>query len=117
MGIYLLPPGMYWALGGDLADLEGMVDDVPTLPHVWSDGTRDIKLFIVLVQVPLFALQFGPSITEVGARLKARMWRTWDALTVLSSVSGPLQVVQGAEYWSVILALQAYSALPVGIDN
>ena len=32
-------------------------------------------------------------------------------------ILGPIQSVQRAEYWSVILALQAYSGIHIGIDN
>ena len=36
---------------------------------------------------------------------------------VFSSIPGPIQSVQRAEYWGVILALQAYSGIHIGIDN
>ena len=32
-------------------------------------------------------------------------------------VLGPIQSVQRAEYWGVILALQAYSGIHIGVDN
>ena len=36
---------------------------------------------------------------------------------IFSGVLGPIQSVQRAEYWVVILALQAYSGIHIGIDN
>ena len=36
---------------------------------------------------------------------------------IFSGVPGPIQSVQRAEYWGVILALQAYSGIHIGIDN
>ena len=36
---------------------------------------------------------------------------------IFSGVLGPVQSVQRAEYWEVILALQAYSGIHIGIDN
>ena len=36
---------------------------------------------------------------------------------IFSGVLGPIQSVQRAEYWGVILALQAYSGIHIGIDN
>ena len=39
------------------------------------------------------------------------------APTFSSGIIGPLQSVQRVEYWSVILALQAYSGIHIGIDN
>ena len=36
---------------------------------------------------------------------------------IFSGVLGPIQLVQRAEYWGVILALQAYSGIHIGIDN
>ena len=39
------------------------------------------------------------------------------ALTFSRGVLGLIQSVQRAEYWGVILALQAYSGIHIGIDN
>ena len=36
---------------------------------------------------------------------------------ILSGIPGPIQSVQRAEYWGVILALQAFSGIHIGIDN
>ena len=36
---------------------------------------------------------------------------------IFSGILGPVQSVQRAEYWSVILALQAYSGIHIGIDK
>ena len=36
---------------------------------------------------------------------------------IFAGIPGPIQSVQRAEYWGVILALQAYSGIHIGIDN
>ena len=36
---------------------------------------------------------------------------------IFAGVTGPMQTVQGVEYWGVMLALQACSALHIGIDG
>ena len=36
---------------------------------------------------------------------------------IFSGVLGPIQSVQRAEYWGVILSLQAYYGIQIGIDN
>ena len=36
---------------------------------------------------------------------------------IFSGILGPVQSVQRAEYWGVVLALQAYSGIHIGIDN
>ena len=36
---------------------------------------------------------------------------------IFSGIPGPIQSEQRAEYWRVILALQAYSGIHIGIDN
>ena len=36
---------------------------------------------------------------------------------IFTSISGPLQTVQRAEYWSVIITLQAFLGTRAGIDN
>ena len=36
---------------------------------------------------------------------------------IFSGIPGPIQSVQRAEYWGVILALKAYSGIHIGIDN
>ena len=35
---------------------------------------------------------------------------------IFSGIPGPIQSVQRAEYWGVILALQAYSGIHIGVD-
>ena len=34
-----------------------------------------------------------------------------------ASVPGPVQTVQRAEYWEVVVALEAFSRIHVGVDN
>ena len=65
----------------------------------------------------LFILQLASLIVIIGTVLRILMIRWRVALTFSPEVLGPTQSVQRAEYWGVILALQAYSGIDIGIDN
>ena len=94
---------------------------VPDSPNVWTDGS------LVLDKVA------GISSSGAGfyAHQSDRNWsaRTWGQVDCLHpvgdspscrgfcSVPGPLQSVQRAEMWGVILALQSSGALHLGVDN
>ena len=80
----------------------------------------NLSLILMLrsrVLVLLFIHQLSFLIVIIGAMLRILMIRMRVALTFLSGVLGPIQSVQRAEYWGVILALQAYSGIHIGIDN
>ena len=94
---------------------------VPDHPNVWSDGS------LVLNQVT------GVSSSEAGffAHQSVHLWddRWWGHVDQVRpvgdvpscrgfcSVPGPLQSVQRAEMWGVILALQSSGAFHLGVDN
>ena len=67
--------------------------------------------------VLLFILRLSFLIVIIGVMLKILMIHMRAALTSSRGVLGSIQSVQRAEYWGVILALQAYSGIHIGIDN
>ena len=109
-----------WALP-DGFDADEVSASLPDSPDIWSDGS--------LVQDPIT----GVSAAGAGmfAHYSERCWRDrrWGhvdhvrtvgvdhSCTAFVSVPGPLQTVQRAELWGVILALQSSSAVHVGVDN
>ena len=94
---------------------------LPDYPNVWTDGS------LVLDRVT------GVSFSGAGffAHQPVSHWsaRTWEQVDRLHSVDGspscrgfcsipgPLQTVQRAEMWGVILALQSSGAVHLGVDN
>ena len=94
---------------------------VPDHPNVWSDGS------LVLDQVT------GVSSSGAGifSHQSENFWgnRRWGHVDLVRpegedqscrgfcSVPGPLQSVQRAEMWRVILALQSSGAVHLGVDN
>ena len=94
---------------------------MPDAPNVWYDGS------LVLDQIT------GVSCSGAGffAHQSEHCWseRRWDhvdhvrpdgevpACRGFCSVPGPLQSVQRAEMWGVILALQSSDAVHLGVDN
>ena len=109
-----------WGLP-DGYDRVGAASSVPDHPNVWSDGS------LVLDQVT------GVSFSGAGffAHQSVNLWddRRWghvdhvrpegdvQSCRGFCSVPGPLQSVQRAEMWSVILALQSSGAAHLGVDN
>ena len=104
-------------------DWDSASDRLPPSPDVWTDGC------LVRGEVS------GSAWTGAGvhARLHADSWwyRRWghfddlgltpDGLSSsclgFSSLPGPLQTVQRAEFWGVVLALQATNAVHLGVDD
>ena len=102
-------------------DAVGAASQMPGDPHVWTDGS------LVLDQ--------ATGASSSGARFCAhqsencwgdRRWGHVDrarpegeipSCRSFCSVPGPLQSVQRAEMWGVILALQSSSAVHLGVDN
>ena len=97
--------------------------DVGNGPFVWSDGS------LVVDKVS----GVGVAGAGVYAHISGASWfnRRWAHLDLLPplldggdercrmycSVPGPLQSVQRAEIWEVLIALQGQTALHVGVDN
>ena len=102
-------------------DADDVAAQVPDDPEVWSDGS------LVLDSVTGFLLL----VLEVFAHQSELCWnsRRWchvdrvqsdnvpHSCRCFVSVPGPLQTVQRAELWVVILALQSSDAVHVGVDN
>ena len=104
-------------------DWDSAADGVPPSPDVWTDGS--------LVRDEVSGSAFAGA--GVHARLHADNWRyrrwghfddlglTPDGLSSscvgFSSLPGPLQTVQRAEFWGVVFALQAANAVHLGVDN
>ena len=105
------------------ADWDPAADMMPPDPDVWTDGS--------LVRDEVSGSAFAGA--GVYARLHAdtwryRLWGQFDDLGLtpdglasscvgFSSLPSPLQTVQRAELWSVVLALQATNAVHLGVDN
>ena len=113
LGAYPVHPGEAWRPEWDPEDISDLEDDVPGDPNIWTDGSRNEDL------------------RRAGAYVQNVPWvfngRTWgrvqdldlddDASRIFSMVPGFLQTVQRREYWGVILALQAFMPIHLGIDN
>ena len=97
-----------------------MINDVPNFPNIWTDGSRE----------PIPHLDFeipgaGAFVHSPAIIFDSCHWGHAHDLDashdgsshIFSGIPGPIQSVQRAEYWGVILALQAYSGIHIGIDN
>ena len=94
---------------------------VPDHSNVWSDGS------LVLDQVTgVSSSGAGFFARQAGDCWDNRLWGHVDGLRSAGaaqccrgfcSVPGPLQSVQRAEMWGVILALQSSGAVHLGVDN
>ena len=119
LGAYPVRLAAAWSPGWELEDVSDLAEDIPPNPNIWTDGSRDEDLDAMV------------GVAGAGAFVGAVPWvfddRVWghaqdldldeDAAGIFSMVSGPLQTVQRAEYWEVILALQAFMPLHLGVDN
>ena len=97
-----------------------MVDDVLVAPNIWTDGSRE--------PIPHFDVEIagaGAFVHSPAIIFDSNHWGHAQDLDdphegsshIFSGVLGPIQSVQRAEFWGVILALQAYSGIHIGIDN
>ena len=104
-------------------DATEVADCMPDNPNMWSDGScvTDDLAGISIAGSGFFS-------TESGMAWNVRTWGHSDDISLggevggegcrlLCSVPGPLQSVQRAENWGVILALQACTPVFVGVDN
>ena len=97
-----------------------MVDDVPVPPDIWTDGSREPIPHLDVESAGAGAFVHSPAII-----FDSDHWGCAQDLDdpqegsshIFLGVLGPIQSVQRAEYWGVILALQAYSGIHNGIDN
>ena len=120
LGQYPLRPGSDCDLpdGFHAGDVSACVPDSPS---VWSDGSMvlDSVTGVSAAGAGMFAHQSHLCWSD-------RRWGHVDRVETLGvshscrafvSVPGPLQTVQRAELWGVILALQSSQAVNVGVDN
>ena len=109
-----------WHPFWDQDDVQDVVDDVPVAPDIWTGGCRE--------PVPHLDVEVagaGASVHSPAIIFDSNHWGHAQDLDdphegsshIFSGVLGPIQSVQRAEYWEVILALQAYSGIHIGIDN
>ena len=96
---------------------------LPDLPYVWTDGS--------LVREEVSGCCSGGAGVYAHVSGSASLHRSWGHLDLLpvdadtgveccrlfSCVLGPLQSVQRAEIWGVILALQISKPVHLGVDN
>ena len=119
-GSYPLSTTSAWHPFWDEDDIQDMVDDVPVAPNIWTDGSRELIPHLDVDIAGAGAFVHSPSII-----FDNHHWGHAHDLDdpnegsshIFSGVLGPIQSVQRAEYWGVILALQAYSGIHIGIDN
>ena len=112
----LLPGILFW----DQDDVQDMVDDVPDDPNIWTDGSREPIPHLDVEIAGAGAFIHSPAIV-----FDSHHWGHAQDLDdphegsshIFSGIPGSIQSVQRAEYWGVILALQAYSGIHIGIDN
>ena len=109
-----------WSLP-DGFDADEVSARMPDAPEVWSDGSLvlDSVTGVSAAGAGIFAHQSDLCLSD-------RRWDHDDRVQTndvshscrgFVSVSGPLQTVQRAELWGVILALQSSDAVHVGVDN
>ena len=119
-GPYPLSASSAWQPFWDQDDVQDMIDDVPDSPNIWTDGSREPIPHLDVEIAGAGALVHSPVII-----FDSHHWGHAQDLDVphegsshiFSGIPGPIQSVQRAEYLGVILALQAYSGIHIGIDN
>ena len=120
LGSYPLSASSTWHPFWDQDDVQDMVDDVPVAPNIWTDGSREPIPHLDVEIAGAGAFVHSPAII-----FDSNHWGHAQDLDdphegsshIFSGIPGPIQSVQRAEYWGVILALQAYSGIHIGIDD
>ena len=103
-------------------DPVGAASLIPDHPNVWTDGSLVLDQgSLVCLLLKLGSLLAGLRTAGVVARWghvdHVRPEGEVQSCRGFCSVPGPLQSVQRAEMWSVILALQSSGAAHLGVDN
>ena len=104
----------------DQDDVQDKVDDVPVASNIWTDGSRE-----PILHLDVEIAGAGAFVHSQAIIFDNHHWCHAQDLDdphegsshIFSGVLGPIQSVQRAEYWGVILALQAISGIHIGIDN
>ena len=120
LGSYPVSAFSAWQPFWDHDDVDDMIDDVPDFPNIWTDGSREPIPHLDFEIAGAGAFVHSPAIIFDSCH-----WGHAHDLDaphegsshIFSGIPGPIQSVQRAEYWGVILALQAYSGIHIGIDN
>ena len=101
-----------WSLSDDF-DHDRAASSLPDHPDVWTDGSL---FLIILLVFPLLVLGFLLTRLSIFGEVVGGVMLMVSVLILalravggFSSVPGPLQSVQRAEMWGVILALQDLS--------
>ena len=97
-------PLEYW-------DADDIALEMPEYPNIWTNGSREDFFSIGGFEVAGAGTCFR--MFDLGYGGDARLERCRAFLLV----PGVLQIVQRAEFWGAILALQAYWPCDLGIDN
>ena len=120
LGPYPVSSTSAWHPFWDQDDVQDMIDDVPCDPDIWTDGSRE--------PIPHFDVEIagaGAFVHSPAIIFDSNHWGHAQDLDdphegsshIFSGVLGPVQSVQRADYWGVILALQAYSGIHIGVDD
>ena len=109
-----------WSLPDDF-DADEVSARMPDSPKVWSDGSMmlDSVTGVSAAGAGMFAHQseFCWRNRRWGHVDRVQTVGVADSCRAFVSVPGPLQTVQRAELWGVILALQSADAVHIGVDN
>ena len=105
----------------DEFDEVGAASSMPDHPNVWTDGSLVLdRVTGVSSSAAGFLLTYlnaaGVLVSGVRLMIFVQMM-VFRFVGVFFSVPGPLQSVQRAERWGVILALQSSGAVHLGVDN
>ena len=92
-----MPPSA-WRPFWDQADIQDMIDDVPDNPNIWTDGSREPIAHLDIEIAGAGVLIHSPAIV-----FDSHSW-------------GHAQDLDDP-HEGIILALQAYSGIHIGIDN
>ena len=109
-----------WHPFWDQDDAQDVVDDVPVTPNIWTDGGRE-----PIPHLDVEVAGAGAFVHNPATNFDGNQWRHAQDLDgrlegsshIFSGIIGPAQSVHRAEYWGVILALQTYSEIHIGVDN
>ena len=113
-GSYPLSTTSAWHPFWDEDVFQDMVDDVPVAPNIWTDGSREPIPHLDVDVAGAGAFVHSPSIIYDNhhcVHAQDLDDPNEGSSHIFSGVLGPIQSVQRAEYWGVILALQAYSGI------
>ena len=86
---------------------------------IGSDGNREPNAPLDLEVagagcLRIFQLMFS---TTTDGGMRRTLMACSKVVHMFAGIAGPLETVQRAEYWGVVLALQGFSGIHVGIDN